>query len=60
MDNALIRHLVDIKLISLNRLAIEFQAKKISLDQYIEFYTMLGYSIEAFKNLPQFKDVICK
>ncbi len=46
-QNKLIRYLVD-EIVDLNRMKIEFHNRKFSLDEYMQFYMDMGYSLSGF------------
>jgi hypothetical protein len=56
IENKVIRHLVDIKVIDLNKLVIDYFNNKFDQKSYAEFNMMLGYSVSGFSELSSFMD----
>ncbi len=50
-ENALTRHLVDAGMVDLNRLAVDYQNGKFSIDDAMEFWQGLGYSLCGFLDI---------
>jgi len=53
-ENALVRWLMDGGKISLNDMAVAFQNGHFKLDEYMEFYQGLGYSLSGFLEIGAF------
>ena len=54
--NKLYRHLVDSGQVDLNKLSRDYQEKKFTLKEYMEFYRGLGYSVCGYLDI--FRDKI--
>lgn len=53
----LLYHLVDSRMIDLNKLCIAYQEGKFSQEDYLRFYMSIGYSVDGFQDLPFFEDL---
>ena len=57
VENSLLRHLIDSGMVSLNQLAIDYQAGKFPKEEYLFFYMGIGYSVGGFAELSVFEDL---
>ncbi len=55
--NSIVNDIFDEYNVDLNKLYINFQNRKYTEKEWLEFYTMINYSVSGFSSLEDFQDV---